>query len=200
MRTRVAALGPDSMGYTAWKKAPEAARRLLCTVCLHWMTDADALQASETRPLSLANCDAKRLASARRAQLGSLVGAVLSPRQFGFRRSVSILTPVVEVDTALQRVACGACSRGGGLFFDFSVSCPSMAHLFLWAVLEEAGMEPDALRAICIVYNDNRHWLAWQSEGDCALVVRSGVRRVCPMSPTLFALRTSPIIPSSRRG
>lgn len=47
-------------------------------------TDAEALQPSETRPLSLAKCDAKLLASALRARLDPLVDAVLLPTSLAF--------------------------------------------------------------------------------------------------------------------
>lgn len=55
---------------------------------------------SHEAPLSLANCDAKLLASALRVRLNPLVDRIISPRQLGLRRSVSILTPVLEMDIA----------------------------------------------------------------------------------------------------
>lgn len=92
-RAHTTSPGPDGLSYTAWKCAPAAVLRVLYGVYRRWMSkgelppefncwaflallpkkDSAALQASETRPLSLANCDAKLLASAcsPRASLGS---------------------------------------------------------------------------------------------------------------------------------
>lgn len=68
-------------------------------------SESEALQAAEARPLSLANSGSTLLASALQGR-DPVVDSVLSPRQFVFQRSVSILTPVAEVHTALHRAAC----------------------------------------------------------------------------------------------
>lgn len=212
-RAHTTAPGPDGISYTAWRCAPDLARRALYGVYLRWMstgslppavnwaylallpkTGTEALQAGDTRPLSMANCDSKLLASALRTRLDPLVDRALSSRQFGFRRSASILTPVVEVDTAMQRVACGARPRGGAIFFDFSAAFPSLAHAFLWAVLSESGISPNVVRAIQALCEDNQHWFPWQTYLSSSVTVRSGVRQGCPLSPTLFSLCTAPVI------
>lgn len=136
-------------------------------------------------------CDAERLACAPRARLDSVVDAA----QFGVRRSVSIATLVLEVDTALQRAACGARPRGGGLFLDSSGALPSRAHSFLWAVLGRvrpctggsaghrgALREQPPLVPMTGPGGARAHDSEWGAPGDR------------PLSPTLFALCTAPVI------
>lgn len=122
MRSKTTSPGPDGVSYTAWRQVPVQARRAPFLVYCRWLergevpaefnwaflallpkVDEAALAAGDTRPLSLANCDAKLLATALKERLSPLVDAALCRRLFGFRPSASILTPVLEVDAAMQR-------------------------------------------------------------------------------------------------
>lgn len=112
----------------------------------------------------MANCGAKLLASASRARLDPLVDGVLSRRRFGFRRSLSSLTPVAEVNMAMQRVSSGGRTRGGALFFDCIATFPSLAHnTLLRAVLWGSGFLDSVTLAIKALSKDNRDWFLGRS-------------------------------------
>lgn len=79
-------------------------------------------------------------------KLCPLANEVPARRQFGFRPSSSILTPVLEVDShAARRLR--PLPSGGALFYDSFAAFPSLAHAFLWVVLRESGLPDFVVRA-----------------------------------------------------
>ena len=75
---------------------------------------------------------------------------------------------------------------GAACFFDFKAAFPSVSHKFLWAALRHAGIPGNIIAAIQQLYQNNAHFLRWQTGRVPLFTVSSGVKQGCPLSPTLF--------------
>ena len=98
-----------------------------------------------------------------------------------------MLRNVVDIDFAAQTVSIKH-RRGAILLFDFKAAFPSLSHDFLWETLAALGLPGEFIRALQMFYIDNKHILRIGGIEMESVVVLSGVRQGCPLSPILFAL------------
>jgi len=154
------------------------------------------------RPLSLSNTDVKILALALNAVAAPLLPGWARQEQKGFVNGRVITQNVINVEShsisAALRVSLGDCpqrlANPAAVFFDFGAAFPSLAQLFLWALLRCCGIPDFVIAAVRELYRDNRHY--WQFGGSlrALFTVRSGVKQGCPFSTALFVLAMDPFV------
>ena len=149
--------------------------------------------ASETRPLSLGNSDAKLFAAALCVSFESVLERFISKEQTGFVPGRSILECIVDVEEAMILATIEA-NHGAAFLFDYSAAFPSLAHTYMWQALASAGIPQFIIHALQGLYGRNDHWLKWQNCTDPVLSVKSGVKQGCPLSPILFIVATEPLL------
>ena len=72
------------------------------------------------------------------------------------------------------------------VLFDFKAAFPSVAHSFIWEVLEGMGLPPVWIRMVKHFYQDNRQFVG---EGNnLSFLAEVGIRQGCPLSPLIFAV------------
>ena len=156
-------------------------------------SDADAVSASDTRPLSLGNTDAKLFAASVLSMFIPGLSDFISEEQSGFMPGRDILHNVLATDDAMKRAALQS-RDGGACFFDFAAAFPSISHDFLWRALAAAGVPARIVSRIQSLYSANSHWLKWQRSKSPLFSVGSGVKQGCPLSPTLYIVVTECVL------
>ena len=204
--------GPDGIPYGCWRAAPRWIQSLLYTCCSSWLQgaqlpvhfnwsfltllpkiDATELKPKDTRPLSLGNGDAKLFASALQAKFENGSESFISQEQSGFVRGRSIIGNIVETEAVMISHSLQH-KRAAAIFFDFTAAFPSLAHVFLWEALRAAGIPLSVIAAIKQLYTNNAHWLKMKGSVFPSVLVRSGVKQGCPLSPTLFIVAGEAIL------
>ena len=204
--------GPDGIPYGCWRKAPRWVQSLLYTCCNTWLggsrlplnfnwsfltllpkVDTGELRSKDTRPLSLGNSDAKLFASALQSRFELGLEHFVSTEQSGFMRGRSIIGAIVETESTMITHSLSH-DRAAALFFDFSAAFPSLAHPFIWEGLKAAGIPHTVIDAIKQLYDNNAHWLKLKGGLYPSIVVRSGVKQGCPLSPTLFIVACEAVL------
>eukprot|EP00969_Alexandrium_andersonii_P097099 4286062-Alexandrium_andersonii.AAC.1 len=89
---------------------------------------------------------------------------------------------------ALRAVAHRPEHRGILLFLDITAAFPSVAHYWLFMVVEALGASSGLLNFLRASYVAN--WIYVQTDGvpSLAFLVMSGVLQGCPLSGSLFAM------------
>ena len=126
------------------------------------------------------------------------LAAAISMDQRGFVPGRSMLSNVVDIDEAMQRVALEGCS-GAAWFFDFQAAFPSVAHRFLLRTLTAAGLPEWLLRFVHRLYQHNCCRLVIGGAVHDGFEARAGIRQGCPLSPILFAVAIDILLRRMRR-
>ena len=140
-----------------------------------------------TRPLSIVDAANRIIASIFKVCLERVAGDWVIDCQRGFLKGRQMLQNIIDMDFAAQKVSIKY-KRGCILLLDFRAAFPSISHEFMWDCLAALGLPRLFLLAIQKFYVNNAHWLCAGGELMKSVVVRSGVRQGCPLSPLIFAL------------
>ena len=73
-------------------------------------------------------------------------------------------------------------------FLDFAAAFPSMAHAFIFLVLEAIGVPCNIIRAIRKLYINNSHDISFGGSSFSGFVVSAGMKQGCPLSGVLFVI------------
>jgi exonuclease III len=141
----------------------------------------------EVRPLSIVNTDNRLMANAVRMRVEPLLAQAISPAQRGFLPGRSMLQNVVEIDGEMRAASLQA-ERPAAVFFDFAAAFPSLAHDFLFDVLEHLRLPRHFRSFVSNLYFGNGCRIAAAGDGHEGFSIRAGIRQGCPLSPLLFAL------------
>jgi hypothetical protein len=163
---------------------------LVCLPKAPGLTEPSGLEmheAGNTRPLSIVDASNRILANIFRIALERRVGTWISPMQRGFLQGRQMLRNVLDIDFGAQKISVKSKS-GVLMLFDFKAAFPSMSHDFMWDTLLAIGLPPAYINMLKLFYTDNNHTLCLGGQDFPSVVVRSGVRQGCPLSPLLFAL------------
>ena len=98
-----------------------------------------------------------------------------------------MLRNILDVDFAAQKISVKT-TKGATILFDFRAAFPSMCHDFIWDTLLWIGLPEKSIKAIQMLYKDNKHYVRTGRGCAQSVTVYSGVRQGCPLSPLLFAL------------
>ena len=143
--------------------------------------------AGNTRPLSIVDAANRIIASVFRICLDRVASDWVIDCQRGFLKGRHMLQNIIDLDFAAQKISIKS-KRGAILLLDFRAAFPSISHDFMWESLLAMGIPPLFVSAIQKFYVNNVHWLCIGGELFKSVVVRSGVRQGCPLSPLIFAL------------
>jgi len=164
-------------------------RRLVCLPKKSTSTTADGTTAytpHNTRPLSIVNSDNRLIASAARNRWEGHLAEWILPRQQGFLRGRSILTNLLELDTASMITSltqpAGAC-----MLLDFASAFPSISQDFLFCTLRHIGLPHNALNLLDSLYSNSFCEVKQGSTSTPGFPLETGVRQGCPLSPLLYA-------------
>ena len=100
-----------------------------------------AFTTSNTRPLSIVNCDNRIVASAARSRWEQHLAPWILPRQQGFLPGRSILRNLIHFDTA-SIITSLTQPNGASVLLDFASAFPSISQEFLLATLKHIGLPP----------------------------------------------------------
>ena len=141
---------------------------------------------NNTRPLSIVNCDNRLIASAARNRWETHLAEWILPRQQGFLRGRSILTNLLQLDTASMITSLTQPS-GACILLDFASAFPSISQEFLFATLEHIGLPHNALNLLNSLYSNSFCEVKQGSTSTPGFTLETGVRQGCPLSPLLYA-------------
>ena len=152
--------------------------------------------ASDTRPLSCKNCDNKTLAGCVNAAMTPSIAKHADDQQEGFVRGRQGLNNVVTID-CLSRVADAKAAAGDNLpieftplllLFDFAAAFPSLAHEFIFMVLQFYQAPAGMYLFFVALYTDNKCYALFGGVRFFLYCIRSGILQGCPASGSLFVM------------
>ena len=150
-------------------------------------TKGDIYKPSATRPLSVVNTDNRCLANGLRMCFEQPANEWISKAQRGFLQGRHMLRNVLDVDFHSLKITLKR-ARGAIVLLDFEAAFPSMDHAFMLDTLSAIGVPPGVIKAVRLLYKNNKHWLRVKNAILPSVDVHSGVRQGCPLSPVLFAI------------
>ena len=148
---------------------------------------------SDTRPLSIVDSSNRILATCLLKHLEKHIAPKICSVQRGFISDRHMLQNILDMDYHAQ-CASLKFDRAAMLLFDFKAAFPSLSHNFLWEILEAWRLPRHIIRAIQSFYQNNSHTLRLQGATFPSLILRSGVRQGCPLSPLLFNMATDALL------
>jgi len=150
-------------------------------------------KAENTRPLSLSNTFIKLVLTSFKVCLARCV----NPRMHKFQKCIagrSLLDNVILLDSMMHQFAITHGDTSGALFWDFVAAFPSVAHGYLWSILEAVGLPWQLIRAIRKCYVNNKHLIKLDGRVFDGPSILAGVRQGCPLSMLLFAIAVWPLL------
>ena len=213
------ALGPDGVGYMAWKACGEVAAdivydcyRLILEggVVPTWFNRSTLVlipkgepgaggagvqaRPGDLRPLSLSNADQKLVALAINVSLGRVCGGTVHSAQRGFRRGRLITDNVIELEARTMKELYTGARCPALLFIDIKAAFPSVAWGWLWYVLGLMGCPEWLVCAVKALYIDSSAQLAAGGLRGVTIGITSGIKQGCPMSGPLWCIVFDPTI------
>lgn len=217
--TNNSAPGPDGIPYIAWRASPVWVRQLLYRAFIHLMSGrnlpedfnhaflwllpkgddpADSRRClrhpRDTRPLSGSNTDGKIFASAIDFAFHQHIHSYAHHSQRGFIHGRHLQANIIDIDGNFRYNHIVNPDNTAAIFFDFAAAFPSLSRRYLFAALETIGIPFTVTHAIKELYRNNFHYIKLQGVIYPGFTVTAGVRQGCPLSATIFALVTDPLI------
>ena len=148
--------------------------------------------AAATRPLSLGNTFVKLIATTLRIAMCRVVVPKLHPAQRCLIGK-NILDNVINLDSVAHILACQF-PNAAMVFLDFWAAFPSVAHSYMWNLLEYMGLPKKLIQILKGLYKRNRHIIKIDGAKYKGPTLLSGVRTGCPLSMLLFAICIEPLL------
>jgi hypothetical protein len=142
---------------------------------------------SDTRPLSIVNCDNRIVASAARWRWEENMNGFIKSRQQGFLQRRSILRNLLEIDNNMLALSCTE-EDSAAIFLDFAAAFPSIDQEFVMATLKEYGVPEEEINFIKTLYDSSSCKIALLGGKYDGFPLKAGVRQGCPLSPLVYAL------------
>ena len=212
--------GPDGVPYGAWMHAGPVASDVVFRLYLSVLHDGGDLpsdfnlfrtafipkseffedeavvscDADKLRLIACSNTDAKLLALCLNSPMSELCARVVSPQQRGFVSGRAAHDNIIELEAAMLSASSTSVRSAAAVFFDFANAFPSIAHVWIFAVLERLGVPDRVIRFVRALYHDCRALLCFAGAVVGCLQIESGIKQGCPLSGSLFALAIDPLI------
>jgi len=106
----------------------------------------------------------------------------------------SMLENVLRIDTLMHYMSIAGFAKAAAIFFDFKAAFPSIAHQYLFEILQASGIPSTIIRIIKKLYHRNWHVIKLAGKTFVGPLILAGVRQGCPLSMILFALCLQPLI------
>jgi hypothetical protein len=152
--------------------------------------------AADTRPLQLSNTVSKLFASLLNLHLSRVASIICIAIQKGFLNGRSIADCVIETDSVAAEWFRRGYPSAAAILFDFKAAFPSLAHDFIFLVLEKMKIPAHIITAIRRLYEDNIMNVCFGKQVHCFIAILAGIKMGCPLSGTLFALALDPFLRS----
>ena len=158
--------------------------------------------ASDTRPLSCKNCDNKTLAGAVNKVMTPKISEHADDHQEGFIKGRQGVNNLVTVDCHARVLGAIAADNQVTqtahlpllLLFDFAVAFPSLAHAFIFIILEALEVPRGMLLFFRALYPNNRCFAVYGGVKHFLYEIRSGILQGCPASGSIFVLAIDPFL------
>jgi hypothetical protein len=150
--------------------------------------------AADTRPLQLSNTVSKLFASLLNQHLARVASIVCIAIQKGFLQGRSIADCIIETDSVAADWFRRGYPSAALILFDFRAAFPSLAHDFIFLVLESMKIPAHIIKAIRRLYENCIMHICFGKQVHCFLAILAGIKMGCPLSGTLFALALDPFL------
>ena len=145
------------------------------------------LRPAELRPLTIVNTDNRLMANTLRLRIEPVVNTFISPQQQGFLGGRSLIKHVTDIDAAMRQYAM-LFEDPAAIFFDFEAAFPSLAHQYLFRVLDALQLPATVCRFVRALYWGHGCRISLGGATVRGFSITAGIRQGCPLSPLLFAL------------
>jgi hypothetical protein len=145
-----------------------------------------------TRPISLSNTASKFFALAVNRPLAQVANLTVHPRQRGFLAGRSLIDNVLEIEGYGQSYAIADANDPAILLFDIAAAFPSLAHQWLFVVLQKMRIPRFMIHCIRALYRNGFAEMVLLGQRWGHLPILSGIRQGCPASGSLFVLAMDP--------
>ena len=86
-----------------------------------------------------------------------------------------------------------SCAKSAAiLLFDFAAAFPSIAHQWIFYVLEHMALPQGFLNVIRQLYTDCKSFITLCGQRFQSLLIESGIKQGCPLYTTIFAAAADP--------
>jgi endonuclease/exonuclease/phosphatase family metal-dependent hydrolase len=212
--------GPDGVPYAAWRAADGIAAEVVHDALVAVLEGSEELPeqfnvanmvllpkgevetgvewvskaAADTRPLCLSNTDSKMFALVLNWNLSVVCQRGVSSCQRGFVRGRRIEECILGLESSAACASMVNVRTAAAILFDFRVAFPSLAHDWIYLVLDKIGVPARWIALVRKLYDRCLCRILFAG-ADCASVeVRSGIKQGCPASGSIFALAADPLI------
>uniref|UniRef100_A0A914Q7V0 Reverse transcriptase domain-containing protein n=1 Tax=Panagrolaimus davidi TaxID=227884 RepID=A0A914Q7V0_9BILA len=204
--------GPDSITYAAIKKYDpsgviitalfNAVKRLKhipqawnksSTILIFKKGDANDIK--NWRPIALSNTISKLYSStiAKRIQSWAIRNKIISPSQKGFMPFEGCLEHSFEIQTIIQHAKRNK-NEVIVAWLDLYNAFGNLPHSSLFQSLEMAGLSPETIDEIKLLYANSETTIRLPSGPSESILIESGVKQGCPLSPIIFNIAMEPLI------
>ena len=153
----------------------------------------DPRSPSSYRPISLANSFYKLYASMLQHRIASSIDYILSPHQFGFRKSRSTSTPVFLIRRLLEHFERHTTSLYL-LFLDWQQAFDSVSREAVQTALVRYGLPEAIINPVMALFQDCKFFVQDGSFCSETYSQNRGIRQGCPLSPYLFIVLLSSVM------
>uniref|UniRef100_A0A914Z1M2 Reverse transcriptase domain-containing protein n=1 Tax=Panagrolaimus superbus TaxID=310955 RepID=A0A914Z1M2_9BILA len=210
--------GPDSITYATIKKYDPSASILTAVfnavkrlkhIPQAWNTSStilifkkgDASDIKNWRPIALSNTLSKLYAStiAKRIQSWAIRNKVISSSQKGFMPFEGCLEHSFEIQTIIQHAKRNR-KEAVIAWLDLYNAFGNLPHSSLFQTLEMAGLASETIKEIKLLYAKCETTIRLPSGPSESILIESGVKQGCPLSPILFNIAMEPLIRAIENG
>ena len=158
--------------------------------------------AGDTRPLSCKDTVNKGMAATVNRQLVGPIARNAHHAQEGFIKGRQGLNNVTTLDAASRVADLKAEAKSDPklvwmpflILLDYAAAFPSIAHLFIFTVLEAVGGSPQLMRFLHALYANNRCFANFDGKQFFLFIIESGILQGCPLSGSLFVIAADPML------
>ncbi len=109
-------------------------------------------------------------------------------------RGRGMLDNIYEVEARVIHYAAYYGGSPGTLLLDVAAALPSLAHLWIFQVLEKMGIPNFLVRVLRGLYRDLKATITIGSSNDLTLDIQADIKQGCPLRGAFFALTLDPFL------
>src|SRR4051812_49434789 len=138
------------------------------------------------RPITLANSDYKIILRVWSTRLGPILNDIVGEHQKGFIPTRDGRENIIVVQAIIDKLS--KLLEGGVIFLDLKKAFDRVSHEALSYMLERFNFPSQFINTVSAVYSSSKVQLIVNRERGEEILVESGTKQGCPLSPLLFTL------------